>query len=56
MRHRIVAGASLAAALLLGGSLLAEEVKSGPRVGQGVPAFHPLHVTGQNAGQKVCLV
>ncbi len=56
MNARFVAGASLAAALLLGSTLTAGEVKSGPQVGGGVSAFHPLHITGSQAGQKACLV
>jgi hypothetical protein len=34
----------------------AEPVKSGPQPGQKVPGpFHPLHVTGPDAGNQVCL-
>jgi hypothetical protein len=55
MNHRMV-GASLAFALLVGGVLAADAVKSGPQPGQGVAAFHPLNVTGDKAGQKNCLV
>jgi hypothetical protein len=55
MKH-YVTGASLAAVLLLGGALTAADVKSGPPVGKGVGAFHPLHCTGSQAGQKACLV
>lgn len=47
---------------LLAGSLAAWSVageggpKSGPQVGQDVPGpFHPLNVTGPNAGKKHCL-
>jgi len=31
-------------------------LKSGPQAGQEVPGpFHPLNVTGSNAGKKACL-
>jgi hypothetical protein len=56
MKYRI-AGASLALALLVGSSLLAAELKSGPQVGSSnIPAFNPLHCTGKGAGGKTCLV
>ena len=32
------------------------ELKSGPQPGQSVAAFHPLNVTGPDAGQKACQV
>jgi hypothetical protein len=56
-RHRIVTGALLAlAVVVVGGAWAAENLKSGPQVGSTVPGpFHPLHITGENAGQKVCL-
>ena len=56
MKSRIFVGASLAGALLIGSALLAAEVKSGPAVGKGLGAFHPMHVTGEQAGNKFCLV
>jgi hypothetical protein len=35
----------------------AGELKSGPEEGKPIPgAFHPLHVTGPDAGTKTCLV
>jgi hypothetical protein len=56
MTHRIAAGASVAL-LLLVGSVRAEDVKSGPQPGQTIPGpFSPLNVTGEDAGQKRCLV
>jgi hypothetical protein len=55
--HRIVA-LGLAVALLTG-TLLAEEkaaLKSGPQAGEDLAGpFHPLNVTGANAGKKFCL-
>lgn len=48
--------ASLAVAVVLTGTVLADGVKSGPQVGEKVPGpFHPLNVTGTAAGQKHCL-
>ncbi len=56
MKYRI-AGASLAAALLLGSSLLAAELKSGPQVDQMIPGpFNPLNINGAMAGKKFCQV
>jgi hypothetical protein len=57
MRSRIAVGASLTVALLVGGVMAAESLKSGPQVGKscGMP-FEPLNVTGKFAGNKRCLV
>ena len=42
--------------LLIGGVLRADPVQSGPAVGAKVPGpFRPLHVTGPDAGKRVCL-
>src|ERR1051326_73022 len=57
LRHSIAAIALVASGLMLtsvyaGGGT----VKSGPQVGQDVPGpFHPLNVTGKDAGKKACL-
>jgi hypothetical protein len=57
MLYRYAAGATLAAALLAGGVIAAEALESGPQVGKTIPgAFNPLNVTGDDAGQKRCLV
>jgi hypothetical protein len=57
MRYSRFVGASLAGVLLIGGILAAEGLKSGPQVGKNIPGpFHPLNVTGSNAGQKFCQV
>ena len=56
MNVRSMLGASLAAALLIGGALAAEKLKSGPQVGRVVHPFDPLHVTGPGKGGKSCLV
>ncbi|HEV3256348.1 MAG TPA: hypothetical protein VG013_05655 [Gemmataceae bacterium] len=53
---RIAAGSSLGLALVVGSVLAAGSLKSGPQVGDEVPGpFHPLNVTGPDAGEKVCL-
>ncbi len=54
---KILAGLSLGLFLLVGSVIAADNgVKSGPQVDQKVPgAFHPLNVTGDSAGEKVCL-
>ncbi len=52
---RFAAGVSLAAVLLVG-SAVAGDVKSGPQEGAFCTPFHPLNVTGGKAGQKNCLV
>lgn len=56
MRHRFAVGACLTVALLASGVIAADNPTSGPQVGKGVSAFHPLNVTGARAGQKNCLV
>lgn len=56
MNARSMLGASLAAVLLIGGTAVAEEVKSGPQIGKRVTPFNPLHVTGSGKGGKACLV
>ena len=48
----------LAAAVVvaLGGVAFGAEIKSGPQSGEKVPGpFHPLNVTGEDAGKKACL-
>jgi hypothetical protein len=56
MSKRILAGASLALALLAGVTGAAEPLKSGPQVGQAVEAFEPHNVTGPFAPDEHCLV
>ena len=57
MSFRYTLGASLAAALLVGGAVAAETLKSGPQPGNQVPGpFNPLNVTGSAAGKKACQV
>jgi hypothetical protein len=53
--HRILAVAFLAT-LSAGLVLAAETIKSGPQVGEDLAGpFHPLNVTGSQAGKKNCL-
>jgi hypothetical protein len=48
---------AITAVLLVICPIRAEELKSGPQVGDKLPgAFHPLNVTGPEAGKKNCLV
>jgi hypothetical protein len=56
MKYRIAIGATLTVALLACGVTVGETVQSGPAKGQNLAPFHPLNVTGQAAGQKLCLV
>jgi hypothetical protein len=47
-----IASAFVVASILVAG----EPLKSGPQAGQELPGpFHPLNVTGTNAGEKACL-
>jgi hypothetical protein len=44
------------ALVLFASSAFAEDVKSGPQVGEKVPGpFHPLNINGEMAGKKHCL-
>jgi hypothetical protein len=48
----------LAAAVVavLGGAVVAADLKSGPQIGDKVPGpFHPYNVTGEDAGRTACL-
>jgi hypothetical protein len=57
MKHRIIVGVPLAAALIAGCALAANNLKSGPQEGSTrITPFNPLHVTGDTAGEKTCLV
>jgi hypothetical protein len=54
---RLAVGASLAVTLLVSGVMAGDAIKSGPQLGDKVIVpFNPLHVNGDTAGQKVCLV
>lgn len=57
IQQRMIPWGVLAVALLAGAEPAKEPVKSGPKVGDEIPGtFHPLNVTGPDAGQKRCLV
>jgi hypothetical protein len=56
MRTRVIAGASLAVALLVSCANAADALKSGPQAGDKVGIFEPEHLTGKFAGQKMCPV
>jgi hypothetical protein len=60
MKHRIAVGACLVLALACGYATAADELKSGPQVGEGIPAFSPLNVfnceIASKNGTKSCLV
>jgi hypothetical protein len=52
----ILFAACAVAVIAVAGSFAAENIKSGPQVGQTVPGpFHPLNINGAAAGQKNCL-
>jgi hypothetical protein len=53
----MVMGAFAVAALVATGVLAADALQSGPPTGKTIPGpFHPLNVTGDQAGQKFCQV
>jgi hypothetical protein len=55
-KYSILFAACSVAVIAAAGSFAAENIKSGPQVGQTVPGpFHPLNINGAAAGQKNCL-
>ena len=57
MSKRIAVGASLALVLFAGSMIAGASLKSGPQPGDMIPGpFHPLNITGANAGEKACQV
>ncbi len=55
-RIRILAALVAGVALAVAGVQAGGALKSGPQTGQEVPGpFHPLNVTGEQAGKKACL-
>jgi hypothetical protein len=56
MRHCVIVGGLVAAAVVLSTALAGDTPVSGPQVGKTPTPFHPLNVTGPYAGQKQCLV
>lgn len=55
MKLRVAAPACVAAVLIVG-SVIAADFKSGPQPGDQLDPFEPLNVTGPFAGQKACLI
>jgi hypothetical protein len=56
MRRSIWIGSALGG-VMLAAFALAGDLKSGPKVGDKIPGpFHPLHCSGADAGEKLCLV
>ena len=57
MKHRIIMGAFTLAILATASLVAGDALKSGPPVGKNIPGpFHPLNITGAQAGEKHCLV
>ena len=57
MKHRIILGAFTLAILATASVVAGDALKSGPPVGKNIPGpFHPLNITGAQAGEKHCLV
>jgi hypothetical protein len=55
-KFRIALAGFVALGLAVGTALAADKLTSGPQPGNKVPGpFHPLNVTGDNAGEKYCL-
>jgi hypothetical protein len=57
MRTSVAVGSTLAIALLVGGVIAGEGIKSGVQPGESFATpWEPKHVTGPNAGTARCLV
>lgn len=56
MKNRFAVGAFAVAALALSSVVAGDALKSGLQVGGSPTPFHPLNVTGGQAGKKHCLV
>ncbi len=56
MRQFLAAGVIALAALAQAGAAADDTLKSGLQVGKSPTPFHPLHLTGDQAGEKQCLV
>ena len=56
MRMNVIAGTSLAFALVVSCASAADGLKSGPQAGDKVGIFEPEHLTGKYAGEKRCPV
>jgi hypothetical protein len=57
MKRFMAVGMFTAAVLVVTSAMAGDALKSGPAVGKNIPGpFHPLNVTGSQAGEKFCLV
>ena len=56
MKNHFAVGAFAVAALALSSVMAGDSLKSGIPVGGSPKPFHPLNVTGAQAGKKHCLV
>jgi hypothetical protein len=57
MKHRVVVGSLAALTLVAAGVLAGGNLNSGPQTGKTIPGpFHPLNLTGGQAGKRHCLV
>jgi hypothetical protein len=57
MNFRCLVGAYALTTLAVTGFVAADDLKSGPQVGDSIVVpFHPLNVTGKMAGDKHCLI
>ncbi|MCI0459848.1 MAG: hypothetical protein L0Z62_23100 [Gemmataceae bacterium] len=57
MKHRVVVGSLAALTLVIAGVVADENLNSGPQTGKTIPGpFHPLNLTGAQAGKRNCLV
>lgn len=56
MKRRFAVGAFAVVAVVLSTAVAGEALKSGIPVGGRPSPFHPLNVTGADAGKKQCLV
>jgi len=56
MRYQYAAGALAVTVLALASAVAEESVKSGLQIGGYCTPFHPLNLTGPDAGKKQCLV
>ncbi|MBI3408378.1 MAG: hypothetical protein HY040_08475 [Planctomycetes bacterium] len=56
MKHRLAVGGLMLAALVTASGWAGDALKSGLQVGEHPTPFHPLNLTGSQAGKKNCLV
>jgi hypothetical protein len=56
MNHRLAVGVLATTVLAFAGAVADESLKSGLQEGGYCTPFHPLNLTGPDAGKKQCLV